>query len=165
MPRLIVYLDNGNVDGVYTDSAEDIEVKVCESDDGFDDERSADFTALRYQIKHGGLRDLMTLPDLMAQCPPSFDPDALLLIREPNVAQSEVGRSAQQLSAAFVDGYLAAHAELTRYLMQMYREKQPNAALTHRRLSPLLDRQNSTYDELCKALNCPELYDENNTKR
>lgn len=161
MPRLIIYLDNGNVDGVYTDSAEDIEVKVCESDDGFDDERSADFTALLYQIKHGGLRDLMTFPHLMAQCPPAFDPHALLLICEPNVATNEVGKASQRLSAAFVDGYLAAHAELTRYLMQMYREKQPDAALTHHRLRPLLDRQNSTYDKLCEDLNRPELYDEN----
>lgn len=162
MPRVIIEIHHGIINGVYTDILENLEVKICDPDDIFDDERSAEFSALQHQIKHGGLHNIAGFPVRDAQCTAGLDPNAFLLIREPYTAKSEVGKTAQRLSAAFVDGYLTAHAELSRYLTRLYRDKQPNAALIYHSLIPLLDQQNSTYYELCKTLNCPKLYDEEN---
>lgn len=164
MPRVIIEIHHGIINGVYTDILENLEVKICDPDDIFDDERSAEFSALQHQIKHGGLHNIAGFPVRDAQCTAGLDPNAFLLIREPYTAKSEVGKTAQRLSAAFVDGYLTAHAELSRYLMRIYREKVADAATIHHTLIPLLDQQNFNYDKLCEDLNRPELYDENITE-
>lgn len=162
MSKIIVDVFRGIVDGVYSDNPEEMQIEICDSDDHCDETRANRYEAVQHLLKHGGMQNLLYEedPETPDDKAPRLNPDVFILIKTSNEAKTESGKKAQLLSAAFVDGYLSAYGELSRFITKLYRDKRPGAHEVYTALRPLLDRQNSSYDELCSDLNKPELFDD-----
>lgn len=165
MARIIVNLSRGIVDGVYSDNPEEMQVEICDSDDQHDDIRATQYEAVQYLLKHAGMQNLLYEedPETQEDKTPCLDPDVFVLIKSQNEAKSDQGKAIQRLSAAFVDGYLSAQGELSRFITKLYRDKHQAAHEVYTALRPLLDRQNANYDILCADLNRPEPFDNTET--
>lgn len=160
---IIVEIEKGTLQGVYTDALEEFEVRVKDADVRQDDDE--EYLRLRALIKRGAVRDIYFEPATLAETsePPEPDPRACVLFMEQNTAQSETGKALQNKYAAYIDGYLTAAAELSRFLYSL--KKAGNAEdgklaleLGHG-LDTLRHRQYENYDRLCDHLNTPERFD------
>lgn len=54
---------------------------------------------------------------------PVPDSQAILLLREPNIADTEEGREMQRAYTAYIDGYLTASSKLDRFIRELCNSK------------------------------------------
>lgn len=90
-----------------------------------------------------------------------MDLPVTLLCRNPSTNKDK--RMEQALYCALIEGYTDAAAELSRYIVSLYRQNHPAAYLVSKVLEPLRSKQNQRYNRLVGELNddpCPE----NNTE-
>lgn len=156
--KIIINIYGGEVDAVYTDTVETVEVEVCNQDNccatAEDKQRNA---ALQFQMDHGGFRDVLNDVYPMVQerehAPlPEPHPERLSLISRENMLKGTRGQL-QRDFAAFIDGYLSCEAELEYFLVQLHQEGHPSAAVVQEVLKPLMERQKNQYALLCERLN------------
>lgn len=160
---IIVEIEKGTLQGVYTDTLEDFEVRVKDTDNRQDNEE--EYLRLRALIQKGAVRDIYSEPVALEPIgkPPEPDPRACVLIKEQNTAQSDAGKALQNEYAAYIDGYLTAAAELGRFLFSLRKsgnaEDVKLAIELGNGLSSFRQRQYENYDRLCDHLNMPERFD------
>lgn len=167
MKKLIIEIEGGIVSGVYASLPEDVEILIKDSDDKHDDERIQDYYMLQQLIDHGCIEDTLYRemnPEEEPSIPSMLNPDVFLLIKEANTAKTEAGKRMQQLNVAFIDGYLTAQAEITRFIWKMYRSKdkdnQNKAHMLSAMLKPLIQQQNDHYFKLCEFVNQLDFFDQ-----
>lgn len=167
MKKLIIEIEDGIVSGVYTSIPEDIEILIKDSDDRHDEDRVQDYYMLQQLIDHGCVADILYQemnPEEEPNIPSMLNPNVFLLITEANTAKTEDGKRMQQLNAAFIDGYLTAQAEITRFMWKMYRSKdketQNKVCMLSETLKPLIQKQHDHYSKLCEFINQPEFFDQ-----
>lgn len=167
MKKLIIKIEEGIISGVYTNLPEDIEVLIKDSDDRYEEERTQEYHRLQQLIDHGCVKDILyqeITPEEESSIPSMLNPDVLLIIKEANTAKTDNGKRMQQLTAAFIDGYLTAHAEITRFIWKMHRSKdkeiQKIVCLLSKALKPLVCKQNDHYFKLCEFINQPGFFDQ-----
>lgn len=167
MKKMIIEIEDGIVSGVYTSLPEDIEILIKDSDDKHDEDRVQDYYMLQQLIDRGCIEDTLYQemnPEEEPSLPSKLNPNVFLLIKEANTAKTEDGKRMQQLNAAFIDGYLTAHAEITRFIWKMHRSKDKEIQNTVRVLSeilePLILKQNDHYFKLCEFVNRSEFFDQ-----
>ena len=161
---IIVEIENGTLQGVYTDALAEFEVRVKDADNRQDDEE--EYLRLRALIQKGAVRDIYSEPVTLEPIskPPEPDPRACVLIKDQNTAQSEAGKALQNEYAAYIDGYLTASAELGRFLYSLRKsgnaEDVKLALELGNGLSTFRQKQYENYDRLCDHLNTPERFEE-----
>lgn len=167
MKKLIIEIEGGIVSGVYASLPEDIEILIKDSDDKHDDERVQDYYTLQQLIDHGCIKDILYQemnPEEEPSIPSMLNPNVFVLIKEASTAKTEEGKHMQQLNAAFIDGYLTAQAEITRFIRKMYRSKdkdsQNKARMLSEMLEPLIQKQHDHYFKLCEFINQPDFFDQ-----
>jgi hypothetical protein len=160
---LIVEIDKGMLQGVYTPSLEDFEVRLKDSDCREDNEQ--EFLSLQALIEKGAVRDIYCDPVVLDPIDklPTPDPVVCLLIAQHNRAKSELGFAKQNIFAAFIDGYMTSVAALGRYLFTL---KKSDSAEVRTQAKALADglkefrqKQHDNFDRLCDYLNSPEEFD------
>ena len=77
----------------------------------------------------------------------------LLLIKDENLAKTDAGKYTQKCYAAFVDGYETAVGELSRFITDLYRNKDENSYAVHSALNPLRKKQDESFSKMCDFLN------------
>lgn len=160
---IIVEIQDGTLQGVYTNDLEDFEVRVKDADVRQDDEE--EYLRLRTLIQKGAVRDIYNGPVSLPEVhePPEPDPGACVLLHEQNTAQSETGKAVQKAYSFFIDGYLTAAAELGRFLYSIGKSGKQEDVKRAQELGQTLrefrNRQFENYERLCDYLNTPERFD------
>ncbi len=167
MKKMIIEIEGGVVSGVYTSLPEDIEILIKDSDDKHDDDRVQDYYMLQQLIDRGCIEDTLYQemnPEEEPSISAMLNPNVFLIIKDANTAKTEEGKHMQQLNAAFIDGYLTAQAEITRFIWKMYRSKdkdnQNKAHMLSAMLKPLIQQQHDHYFKLCEFVNRSDFFDQ-----
>lgn len=156
MYKLILEIDGGIVTSVYTDSREEYQVQITDTDDDLA-EREQMEKLIDYQIKQGILRDVLCgnkeEEKIESARVPSFDPRAILLVRESDRVKTSTGKFLQKMDVAFIDGFLSASGKISRYITSLYKTKNPTARIVYNELKPLNRQLNGDYNSMCLRLN------------
>ncbi len=157
MPRIIVSVSayDGCVYSVKSDMPYPARAVVVECGDPSLDTEGA---VQKYQADHGGFHEHLFQTEPQDAIPPKLNPKVVDRIH--NWSIYEEGRKRQMMSAGFMDGYLASHAELVQFLTGLSQEDGPTADVVFRALAPLMETQDENYDRLCGELNQPAIFDE-----
>lgn len=172
MKKMIIEIEDGIVSGVYTSLPEDIEILIKDSDDQHDDDRVQDYYMMQQLIDRGCIKDTLYQemnPEEEPCIPSMLNPNVFLIIKDANAAKTEEGKHIQQLNAAFIDGYLTAQAEITRFIWKMHRSKdkdmQNKVHMLSEILEPLIQKQHDHYFKLCEFVNRPDFFDQSESIR
>ncbi|XBX10637.1 hypothetical protein QMP26_41605 (plasmid) [Enterocloster clostridioformis] len=161
--RMIIEIEDGIINGIYTDCQEKFTVEITDPEDLRDPEREKDRRRLEYLIKNGGLTNLLEEQQeeetVSEKQLPVFDTKAWVLIKEASIAKTNEGRALQRLDAVYLDGFLYSYCRLSRYLRDLFRKRDPVARTVYKVLEPLRCYYDETYDGLCERLNSMD-YDE-----
>lgn len=162
MAQVIVEVYRGIIDGLHSNSMEDLHVRIFDSDDQNDPERGHLFAACDYAINHGGLTDHMNQPESegvhLLEEPLICTPDVLRLITEDNQMCADAGGNKQQQAAAFAAGYLQAIGELNAFLRVQTTQNSEQGHNVFRILSRFIDRQYGRFFDFCEDINTPSRY-------
>ena len=179
MARVIISTDGGVLLDVHTDASEPIQYLMVDEQDKFDDIRAPAYMACERLLQAGFLTACseikvpVHLGETAADAPgqenmrkedkgcPQLGTEGFDLICDDNQADTGDGKILQKLDAAFVNGYLAASAELSSFIGGLFRAHDPRAADVYTALRLLLDRQSDNYFVSCARINDRTLYEEN----
>lgn len=162
MAQVIVEVYRGIVDGLHSNSIEDLHVRVFDSDDKNDPDRNHLYAAYNYAINHGGMVDHMDRASederhLMEE--PLIRPsEALSLIPEDNQSPIQDGGDRQRLDAAFAAGYLQAVGELNVFLQTQAARRADRSHEVYQFLARFIDRQYGRYFDFCEDINAPSKF-------
>ena len=161
MAQVIIERYRGLVSSVYSDSLEELHVRVIDSDDVNDSEHAHLFAACRYAAERGGFIDNMDVPNDDAhvmEFPLTRPKETTQLIAEDNLVADGDGQFTQQMDAAFAGGFLQAVGDLNDFLRKQAESEPEKAGVAYQLLHRYIDRQFGRYFDLCEDINDPNRY-------
>lgn len=151
MATIIVTMDEGLLEEIYTDLPGKHSVMVASSTDEKD--IAPHYAAAMYMIERGAVRAINTVattdnPHVLPEF--NFGAEELIVSNQ----DLEMGpRIRQERAVAFADGYLTGHAELVSCLQTLCDRGVAGATEAFLLLEPLLDKQKAAFVEMCEKMN------------
>ena len=162
MATLIIEMDGGLVNEVYSTLEESLNIQVYDTDDRQDPEHAYLYAASTYAVRFGGVRPQIGMdagnPGRVWQ-PLEHRPESASLVSDLRRASSPSGIQAQARDAAFLAGYLEAFGEFKEFVDYLSAEKKVNTE-SRQQIDRLLDRQMEKYFHFAEQINTPERYDD-----
>lgn len=138
MATLIIEMDGGLVNEVYSTLLEPLNIQVYDTDDRRDPEHAYLYAASTYALQFGGMRPQFRRGhDYSDRIWGALErrPESAALVSDLRRAASQAGIQAQAQDAAFLAGYLEAFGEFKEFVDYLSAEKKVNAEI------PATDRQ------------------------
>lgn len=161
MATLIIEMDGGLVNEIYSTLAEPLNIQVYETDDVHDPEHAHLYAACTYALQFGGMKaQFQRSHDHSDRIWGSLERrrESAALVSDLRRASSPAGIREQELDAAFLAGYLEALGESNDFIDDQVAERRVSAE-SQKQFVRLLDRQMEKYFEFAERLNTPERYD------
>ena len=161
MATLIIEMDGGLVNEVYSTLLEPLNIQVYDTDDRRDPEHAYLYAASIYALQFGGMRPQFRRGhDYSDRIWGALErrPESAALVSDLRRAASQAGIQAQAQDAAFLAGYLEAFGEFKEFVDYLSAEKKVNAEF-RQQIDRLLDRQMEKYFTFAEQINTPERYD------
>lgn len=98
-------------------------------------------------------------PPIAVTLDKGIDPRCLVLIKTGNEADTRDGRQMQMAQAAYIDGYITATGEFSRFITSLYKSDSKTAAIVFSAMQPLRESQNASYNTMCGRLNDKKTWD------
>ena len=158
---LIIEMDGGLVNEVYSTLLEPLNIQVYDTDDRRDPEHAYLYAASIYALQFGGMRPQFRRGhDYSDRIWGALErrPESAALVSDLRRAASQAGIQAQAQDAAFLAGYLEAFGEFKEFVDYLSAEKKVNAEF-RQQIDRLLDRQMEKYFTFAEQINTPERYD------
>ena len=143
MATLIIEMDGGLVNEVYSTLLEPLNIQVYDTDDRRDPEHAYLYAASIYALQFGGMRPQFRRGhDYSDRIWGALErrPESAALVSDLRRAASQAGIQAQAQDAAFLAGYLEAFGEFKEFVDYLSAEKKVNAEF-RQQIDRLLDRQ------------------------
>jgi hypothetical protein len=106
-----------------------------------------------------GVKKMKSVPSIVT-LDKGIETRCLILIKDDNIAETREGRQAQVVHAAYIDGYITATGELSRFITKLYETDRNTASIVYNAFQSLRDNQNASYNTMCRRLNDKESWDE-----
>ena len=164
MATLIIEMDGGLVNEVYSTLMEPLNIQVYDTDDKYDPEHAYLYAASTYALQFGGMKPQFRRGhDCSDRIWGSLErrPESTALVSDLRRAASQAGIQAQAQDAAFLAGYLEALGECKEFIDCLSAEKRISVE-SRQQIDRLLDRQMEKYFTFAEQVNTPERYDGNN---
>ena len=161
MATLIIEMEGGLVNEVYSTLLEPLNIQVYDTDDRRDPEHAYLYAASTYALQFGGMRPQFRRGhDYSDRIWGALErrPESAALVSDLRRAASQAGIQAQAQDAAFLAGYLEAFGEFKEFVDYLSAEKKVNAEF-RQQIDRLLDRQMEKYFTFAEQINTPERYD------
>jgi hypothetical protein len=89
-----------------------------------------------------------------------MNPQSLVLIKDGNEAETRDGRQLQAAHAAYIDGYITATGEISRFIHRLWKIDKRTASTVYHAVKQLSEQQDASYKAMCDRLNDKASWDE-----